>query len=101
MVYANDLGYFIKNFSPMGKRYVSKRISSADVSIKYARCNNQLGKGFKKLSTTNIFMSGKLYRVREDERNGLSSRDAIRKEFGKIEGETTRIYECYKRAFGE
>ena len=101
IVYANDLGYFIKNFAPMGKKYVSKRVSSADVSIKYARCNNQLGKGFKKLSTTNIFMSGKLYRVREDERRGMSLRDAIRKEFGKIEGETLRIYECYKRAFVE
>ena len=105
-VYADDIGYFIKSFLSKNSTRLGKRIKPINVRRKLAASNAQLNMGVKRVTETSVLTSGRLYRVREEERkNGSISMATFINEFKTTKDRPIRdamsLYDFYKMAYGD
>ena len=105
-VYADDIGYFIKNFLSKNSTKLGERIKEINVRKKLAAANAQLNMGVKRITETSVLTSGRLYRIREEERKSRSvSMATFINEFKTTKDRPLRdamgLYEFYKMAYGD
>lgn len=105
VVFADDIGYFIKNFIPSSK-FAGRRMTPLLVRRKITKCNLTLPDGLKKITLNNILLSGRLNRIMlEKQKTGALSDSMFVNEFNKKEqryiNDIKRIYEYYEQVFIE
>lgn len=106
IVNMDDLGYFIKNMVPANSRLCGKRLTPDTIRRKLFILNNMLPSNLKQVTITNVLLSGKLWRIKQEEDLiGKITEEIFLKEFktkyGMIINDMMEVYKYYKKVFFE